>query len=91
MTDGDYLEIHGNIISETVMVNYPIENFDLSSSVQFQDVGLSMEIINFQYFPILIGSFYLKVDSQTVLLFEGTISQGQNPTSAILNAQSYDV
>lgn len=91
LTASDSLEVHGNVVNTTVDVSYPIESFYLTSSILFQEVGLSLEYRLLEFLPVFKGAFFLQTDNETVLRFEGSVSQDQDMASAILNSKSYDI
>ena len=89
--DSDKLTISGYIVNNTFTIDYSVNDFDLAATVRFQEVGVSLTFSNLGIFPVFVGSFYLSVDSFTVLRFESTISQGLDNITASLLSQSYDV
>ena len=85
------LELRGVVVNDTVSVDYEVLDFLMSASVRFEEVGLSLEHTDYGHLPLFVGAFYLQVDRNTVLRFQGTISQGDDMKSAVLESQSYDV
>lgn len=91
VTPTGQLDLRGTVVNDTVTVDYEIIDILFSSSVKFQEVGLSLQYTSYGHLPIFVGAFYLPVDADTILRFEGTISQGNDLESAVLKSQCFQI
>lgn len=86
----DLLLVHGYMLDDVVYVDYPLNDFDLASGISIEEAGLAIEYSASPSVPTIVGTYYLRTDSHTVLRVETEIVQGEDLTALALG-ESYQV